>query len=680
MSQPNTIHVDECLDALDQMFHEARKQKLSIPKDAHMFMHNAILHMAERNGSDELDYKEFVDALQRCASAIEHNESSFFLQPRGRKVEKLVDVIEFVESSEYLGMAGKVWPSIKDILWDVFEGPRKDHILEIVLGGATGCGKSFCTELGLSYMLYDLSTYHSPQLEFGLAPGSSIYFLFQSTTLDRAKKVLFEQMSQRIRLSPYFSKEFQFNKEVKSALHFPNSVSIIPIAAGDASALGMNVLAAGIDEANFMERTDNSKKSRFGESGTYDQAQSLYSTMMGRITSRFMRKGVCAGKLFLLSSAAYPGDFIDRKVQEYYALEARGVQNPIYVSLRSRWEAIPRENFLAEEFLVEVGDSVRKSRIIEKVEDAIDQSFVKAVPMDFLPQFQRGIEEAIRDVMGIPVGGSNMFFRDRERIELAGLEHKKAYEGHQLFIRDRANLADYEGRLSDLLDQEWLNSSVVDPSAMFVIHLDLAYSGDTCGIAIGHYGGAKQVGTSFNYDEDKKRYLEAKAGPRPFIVIDGVLGLVPPDNSEIDLNMVGDLVELIASRINVEIVSADSFQSVALLQRFRRFVNCKGKRLRGQTLSVDRTIAPYASLKESIRDERVVYPNSEYLKNEIRNLQFDARKMKVDHLESCGKDISDPVAAVTHTINTLNGRKAFQGDSSKGDGVRRIRTGRRNIQ
>jgi hypothetical protein len=680
LTPPETIHVDDCLNALDRMFYEARQQKMNIPKDAHLFMQNAILHMAESSGSDDLNYKEFVDALQRCASAIEHNEASFFLQPRGRKVERLVDVIEFVESSEYLGMAGKVWPSVKDILWDVFEGNRKGEITEVVLGGCIGGGKSMTAELGTAYLLYDLSTYHSPQLEFGLAPGSSIYFLFQSVGLEKAKKVLFEQFAQRLRLSPYFCKNFPFNKEIKSELHFPNNVNIIPVASGDTSALGFNCMAAVLDEMNFQQFTDNSKKTRNTGEPIYDQAQKLYTTISRRIKSRFSIQGRCPGKVFLISSANYDDDFISRKVKEYESHVAEGIPSHIYVSLRSQWEARPREHFLAEEFLVEVGDATRRSRIVSTREEAIDPESVISVPMDFHGDFRSDIEAAIRDIAGIPVGGVSAFIRDRDKIESASTQHLKMFEGRQLFSRDVVDIVQFRDKISLLLDEEYLQNSANDPLASYVIHLDLAVSGDSCGVAVGRYGGMKAVGRTFDFDEGSGKYAESPSGEKPFIIVDGVLEIAPPQSDEIDLNLVADLVEFIASKINVEIVSADSYQSTALLQRFRRFVNCKGKRLHGQMLSVDRTVAPYASLKQAIRDERVAYPNCDKLKKELREVQFDSKREKVDHLPLGSKDLADPVAAVTYTVGTLNSRKAHASSGRKEDGVRRIRTGRRNIQ
>jgi hypothetical protein len=117
---------------------------------------------------------------------------------------------------------------------------------------------------------------------------------------------------------------------------------------------------------------------------------------------------------------------------------------------------------------------------------------------------------------------------------------------------------------------------------------------------------------------------------------------------EIDINLIGDFIEVINSRILIEVVTADSFQSASLLQRMRRIRNYAGKRIRAGLLSVDRTLAPYSEVKQALRDGRLLYPDVDKVKQELRELMLDERRLKVDHPPKGSKDLSDCVAGVTY--------------------------------
>jgi len=124
------------------------------------------------------------------------------------KVDRVVDVEEFANSRQYLGLKGTIRPSIMEHLWNIFHSDYSDYYIEVVVGGAIGIGKSFLAKVAAAYILYRLSCYYSPQLEYGLAPGSSIEFIFQSIKLEQAKKVLFDQFYEWIKNSPYFMENF----------------------------------------------------------------------------------------------------------------------------------------------------------------------------------------------------------------------------------------------------------------------------------------------------------------------------------------------------------------------------------------------------------------------------------------------------------------------------------------
>ena len=607
---------------------------------------------------------ELVNAIENFGHALIEGDVSMLAQPRGLRTSRIVDVQEFVESKFFMGQRGYVRPKVLEKLWELFHGENAENHLEVVLGGGIGWGKSFFGEMSLGYMLYKLSCYHCPQMEFGLAPGSSIYFVTQSVKEDLAKKVLFGQFSHRLRRSEYFSKFFPYDPNVLSELRFPNDISIIPRSSSDTSALGLNVFGGILDELNFMSRVIRPSSSRFTGEQEYDQAEKLYSTIVRRMKSRFNVKGRVPGKILLISSANYPGDFIDRKMQEQEAEIAAEGSSSIFVVKMAQWESLPPDRLSEEKFLVEVGDATRSSRIIESMEEAVDPESVIEVPVDYKSDFKSDLESALRDLAGIPIGGTGAFIKRRELIEKAAKTHEELFDGKQLFSRSVVDLTNFSGDLVELIDREYMASLLASNSPL-VAHVDLALTGDSCGLALGHFGGFAAVGKTTNWDEERNCYVEAPAGEEPVAVIDGVLEIIPPKVDEIDINIVGDLLEVINSRLLLEIVTADSFQSAAFLQRMRKIRNLRGRRVRSGMLSVDTSIAPYSEVKQALRDSRLIYPNVEKLKKELRELNLDPLAKKVDHPVGGSKDLADAAASVTYLVLRRNSTKSLKGAAGR---------------
>jgi hypothetical protein len=280
----------------------------------------------------------------------------------------------------------------------------------------------------------------------------------------------------------------------------------MPLSSSDTAALGYNVFSAILDEVNFLAMVEDSTRARPQDEGEYDQAEKLYASVVRRLKSRFQFVGKAPGKIFLISSANYPDDFIDRKCKESEEIGKAGKPSHIFVAKMAQWEAFPPESFSPERFLVEVGDETKKSRILEFIEDAIDPQDVIYIPMDYLDDFKRDLEGAIRDLAGVPVGGSSAFIKSREKIIEAIDSHKVRFEGNQLFNVDRADLTRYNPNFQHLINLDYLDS-IPDPTVMFTAHADLSLTGDSCGLAVSHYDGSVEVGKTLNWDEGMGKWV-----------------------------------------------------------------------------------------------------------------------------------------------------------------------------
>ena len=76
------------------------------------------------DGVDYLRLSDFGDFMNNFARAYEGRDSSLLIQKRGVKVERVVDVEEFVMSSEYMRQGGSVRPAIMSKLNEFFENPN----------------------------------------------------------------------------------------------------------------------------------------------------------------------------------------------------------------------------------------------------------------------------------------------------------------------------------------------------------------------------------------------------------------------------------------------------------------------------------------------------------------------------------------------------------------------------
>jgi len=612
----------------------------------------------------------FINNMQRAITA---RDSSFLRQQRGLKVERIVDIEEFCESTEYMNQAGYLRPAIKYKLLELFED--NDDYVEAVLTGGIGIGKNYFGDMAIGYMIYTLSCYWNPQMEYDLAPGSSIVFIMQSKSHRLAKKVVFDQFAERLRLSPYFMNNFAFDPGVKSELRFPNNIYILPVGGHDTAAIGMNVFGGIIDEMNFMARTTHSALTAYSGEEEYDQAERLYHALIRRMKSRFMQKGKLPGKLLLISSTNYPGDFTDRKIKESETDET------IFVMKYAQWEALPPDRFSGEVFYVEVGNEVKRSRILGEKSEAADEQDVIEVPIEYKTEFLRDLEAALRDLGGIATGSKHPFIPQRELIEESQVRFELVSGPKQLFKMGScvlssvidANSPDWE----NIISEQYIDDCIHDIGAAFAVHIDVGITQDAAGLVISRITGYKLLPMARVYNERTQDFTEIRDIRAPIYTLDGVLQIQAPHSGEVDLELVRDLVLYLKGILNIKWVTMDSYQSAMLIQGFRR------AKIRSGVLSVDTSIAPYAELKQSVKDERLLMPRHPVLAREMRELERDPEKDKVDHPSGGSKDCSDAAAG---SVYMLQRKEAHYGRTSRRNrrtdtvhepDVRKVRVGRR---
>jgi len=582
------------------------------------------------------------DALRIISHQIEVTKSGYIREP--------VDIVEFVESPEYMNQGAYVRPKILENLITLHDPNNRYY--EAVLGGGIGIGKNYFADISIAYDLYKLSCLYSPQSHYQLAPGSKIIFIHQSKTEKLAKEVVFDQFGGRLAESGFFPTHFPHDHSFTKVMKFPNRIEVLPISSADTSALGMNVFGGVIDEMNFMSRVKKSKKKRHTDDVVYDQAEVLYTTIIRRMESRFKSLGVLPGKLYLVSSANYKDDFIDRKEKE-------SELNPhIFVMHLSQWESfsnkdgtLMKNKFCGKKFFVRKPSENAVAAIYDEYPEVLtedDKSNIMEVPIEYKSTFEKDLIGSLRDIAGVAVVNSSKFI-NAGIVQSAFDKYKSIYGNGSIFTEESIELS-LNSEVSDLIDIPFVRR--LSPLGPFAIHIDLAVSGDAAGIGVGHAIGGKDVGLRKVFDKKKGIFIHEPQGVLPVYGVPGLLQILPPSNGEIELNILRGLVGLLCDYLPVYWLTMDRHQSATFLQYFR------AKGVNSSILSMDRSPDPHVETKFAIKEGRVFITHSKVLLEEMPQLDQDLSTGKIDHPEGGTKDVSDATSGVVYTLS--NKRSSYR--------------------
>lgn len=595
------------------------------------------------------------DQLQVFVDEVHHWDGSFSDGRYATTSKQAADFIQYAFSSCGLRSVisesanfSSLWSGVPKTLYRVGSSPRTEPSMQRVGGGGVSKipsvdGKMYCFETTTSffvarcngrvfitgnsaktttaiytnaYQLYVLSCFQDPHSAFGLDSTSEILMVFQSLTGAHAQSVDYARFREICVQSSYFRRVFPFDANLKKTLKFPGRIEVMAIAS-DTGSIGQNVIGGLIDEMNFMAITKDSKKSI--DKGTYNQALTIYNGISRRRKSRFVSSGRMPGILCMVSSKRYPGEFTDKKIEE------AKTDPTIYIYDKRVWEVKPEGTFTKGWFKVFIGDLTRKARVLEPEEEVAleDIELVVSVPLDFRQDFDDDIIGALRDIAGV------------------GTLARYPY------ILNVSKVAEAFGKVESIFDTQ--ETDFVFPSLRLLlnkiknkhlprwVHIDLAVTGDGCGLAIGHVPGFKTM------DRDSHGRHEKEV--MPIIRMDGLLRIKAPRGGEIKFYKVRDILYLLRDNgVNVKWVSFDSFQSVDSIQMLNQRGFVTGRQ------SVDTTNTPYDFAKSAFYEGRLELPAHERCHTEFISLEKDNKTGKIDHPPEGSKDVSDAVAGVVYGL------------------------------
>lgn len=571
---------------------------------------------------------------------------------------KPVSIEEFITGREYLGM--EIISSMDDenrtsgvfeewfkVLQELFN-PSKQY-WELILSCSIGTGKSAVASLAMAYKIYRLSCLRDPQKFYGLLQGHGIIFGVCTIFKYKAKELAGDYLRKAIDSCPYFRDVFPVNSRRTTDIQFPKSVSVM-YGASSLHLIGANIYSVLIDETDFMKAGADEDKG---------QAYKLYTSVLRRMESRFMRGGEIPGILIQISSKATADAYLAERIK------TRGSTEQTLIVEKTAWEIKPWR-YTKKRFAVFSGDSYSDPRILSKDEETPkDMTGIIMVPEEHRLAFEEDIHGALRDLANVASGSATPLVSKREKIFSAvdaTREHPFSKMEFHIGLDDDLAIEDFLSLDKILETKRSTFIPRVNPGCRRFIHLDLAISGDALGFAMGHVSGFRVVSRP---DANQPGHVhEFKV---PMIYIDMALRVVPKQGSKIRLSAIRDFIfALRGYGFNIGRVTADTYQSVDIIQQLIR------GGIKSEFLSVDqareKTGHPYALLREALLDDRISYYHYPQLLIELSNLQRvdvvsgGTIKWKVDHPQRMndltgspvkgGKDVADAVCGVVHSCMT----------------------------
>lgn len=545
------------------------------------------------------------------------------------QVREIIPIEEWVESSYYAGPVCRMYDFWKEKIVEVF----RRGVNEVIVIGSIGGGKTTFANALLMRKLYELSCYRNPEALFKLLTGTRIAFMYFTVTLRQAAWTGFAMLRDMIDATPYFRSEFPRDGDVNSEIRFAK----MSVYTGSefSHQLGLALLGAVLDEANFLRAKDPLEKAR-----------TLYTAIIERRKSRFVVDGKDRGLSVLVSSAEELSSFVEERIRKVGDAEDVLVVSVVGYELK-------RHHYSKDSFIVFIGTEFTRPKIIDTVEDLVEvlkwfrvsgevleevrrypvgysvkhvvpfeyRGYFKEVPIDFRRAFEEDIYRALRDILGVSVGGENKLFRSVFAYDEAIVHKPKLFKDDvvQLSSKD-------EVRLQDMFRLDLVEGKEVPR----YIHVDLGIKGSRTGMAC-----AKVIGV-------KKSDL----GDLPVVEVEWMVGIEPNKryvDDEVPLWKIREfLVWLKENGVNVVKVSFDSFQSVDMMQLLQR------RGFQVERLSVDKTSEPYRNLVTLYLERRIKHVENVVYRRELFSLEWN--KKKVDHPAGGSKDIADAVAGAVFLV------------------------------
>ena len=555
------------------------------------------------------------------------------------QIREIVPIEEWINSEYYCGADGvkKLYPFWKDLICDIFRDGKQNYN-QIVLTGGLGTGKSTCGLYIVLRKLYELSCYKNVAGLFGLMSNTMTAFLYFSLTKSQAERSGFAQLRLIIDGVPYFKELFQRNKYRNSTLDFPENIRVF-YGSSTADMIGMNVISAIIDEANFFGDSSGSEV----DLGSVEE---LYNSVLSRTSSRFTSNGVNNSLNLVISSSTFKTSLTSK-------LYDKSLTDPSIRYARARlWDIKPQGTYKNEYFYVfagndkfdpfiindtvnlctKLGISLDPSLSLPEAISKLSQEYrllIDEVPIDFRNIYENNIIQGLQDFSGMSVSSTGKLFSSRSTFESCIDESIKPLFTKSEFTVETNNDEPYN------CIQYYLNGiDFPHKECPRYMHIDIGVANDAYGIACCYKYGNKIIDG-----------VEV-----PEYLYDFSLRIVPPaPPKRVSIDRCHQFILYMRDVLGLKIglISFDQFQSEAS----RQFLTEHGFNVKYQ--SVDKTDTAYLYFVDCLYKQCVHFSRefADSIQKELFDLIWYRQKSKVDHPSTGAKDRMDAVVGALYNAN-----------------------------
>lgn len=490
---------------------------------------------------------------------------------------------------------------------------------KIVVTGNTG--KSEIAKVTTAFCMYILGCMNKPQQYWGIPSATAILIPILAAKPKVTKNVLYQPLRSYIELMPWFRNHMPFDKYMESEMVFHDqNIRVTPAGTDVDSILGEALPAAMLDEVNFMQIVENSRKieAKVGRSAKYDQAHDIFNKVTRRKSGRFGELGPNVGVVCSMSSTSHPGEFTEVREAEV----VRDDLAHVYVYNKAQYEVKPNDKYSGDIFHVCVHtDSAGTIELKERDEHLPKHADIYDVPIEEKDHFLRDPEGSVRDIIGRSLRSLNPFITRHQAIT-------DAFD-----LGTMGDVPDIVEEMNVHLELEGMPKVIAghyckNPSRPRYVHIDLSHTDDRCGISMLRFDGMAEMTRQGGGIERL-----------PTATVELAISIQPSITEGLDLAEVRMWVSKLKSQYGypIKVVSYDGWGSLESRQQWKK---------RGMTTvltSMDKTDEQYKALRDALYDGRIALPANGVLDDELRALEHDKKKGKVDHPSTCTKDIADAV-------------------------------------
>ena len=549
------------------------------------------------------------------------------LRLSGLVAKQVSDIIPphlWIDNPKYCGPAVQLADFWKEKFVEVASGSFN----EVIIIGSIGGGKTTFANVLLMRKIYEMSCFRPIPFLFGLMEGTIISFIYFSVTLKQAMRTGYGTLIQMLDATPYFRNEFSRDTDIDSEIRLGNRDVVIYSGSTFEHQIGLNLIGAVLDEANFYRAKDPFRK-----------AQEIYTAVANRRKSRFVVKGKDMGLSILVSSAEEPSSFVESRIRE-------SANDPSVKVISAVGFEIRRSAYGSKTFWVFTGAEFVSPRIvdnhsdlatvleyfkvppefIDKIRDlplsmAIKElpvevrTYFKDVPIEFRRSFEQDPVRAVKDVLGISVGSEGRLFRSIFAYEDCLTKEPSPFGKDIITLSSKDSV-----KIQDYFNLSFIQSK----EHPRYIHVDLGTRRDRTGMASAYVSGIK----------------DTELGPLPIVSLDFIVGFERDDrhpDDEVPIWKIREFLLWMRERgINIAKVTFDQYQSLDTLQLLKR------SNFNVDRLSVDKTDEQYLNLVALYLERRLRHPENLVYRRELFMLEYDD-KHKVDHPAGASKDLADAV-------------------------------------